>query len=135
MFRVPSISGLFKWRQFEPEVILLKEPSFHTTLRRGQVICAPTFGLCQGGGQSRLVLACIVYLQAWEISWILRKSRYNPSPTLAPSPRDFNGTAARVLRVGRKRGKRYAAAARMKPPSTSFFSVVDFVSGFVSAAG
>jgi IS6 family transposase len=23
MFRVPSISGLFKWRQFEPEVILL----------------------------------------------------------------------------------------------------------------
>jgi hypothetical protein len=23
MFRIPSISGLFKWRQFEPEVILL----------------------------------------------------------------------------------------------------------------
>ena len=23
MFCVPSISGLFKWRQFEPEVILL----------------------------------------------------------------------------------------------------------------
>ena len=23
MFRVPSISGLFKWRQFEPEVILM----------------------------------------------------------------------------------------------------------------
>jgi transposase-like protein len=23
MFRVPSITGLFKWRQFEPEVILL----------------------------------------------------------------------------------------------------------------
>ena len=23
MFRVPSISGLFKWRQFQPEVILL----------------------------------------------------------------------------------------------------------------
>src|SRR5271165_3348895 len=23
MFRVPSVSGLFKWRQFEPEVILL----------------------------------------------------------------------------------------------------------------
>jgi len=23
MFRVQSISGLFKWRQFEPEVILL----------------------------------------------------------------------------------------------------------------
>jgi hypothetical protein len=23
MFRVPSLSGLFKWRQFEPEVILL----------------------------------------------------------------------------------------------------------------
>ena len=23
MFRVPSISGLFKWRQFEPEVIFL----------------------------------------------------------------------------------------------------------------
>ena len=23
MFRVPSLSGLFKWRQFEPEVILM----------------------------------------------------------------------------------------------------------------
>src|SRR6266478_1924209 len=37
-------------------ILYAKEPSFHTsTLRRGQGICAPRFGLCQGGGQSRMV--------------------------------------------------------------------------------
>jgi DNA-binding NtrC family response regulator len=37
-------------------ILYVKEPSFHTsTLRRGQGICAPRFGLCQGGRQSRIV--------------------------------------------------------------------------------
>src|ERR1700740_2176378 len=63
-------------------ILYAKEPSFRTsTLRIDQGICAPRFGLWQGGGQSRrvvrgrcsassctrLMLVCVVYHQVWAI--------------------------------------------------------------------
>jgi hypothetical protein len=61
---------------------------FHiSTLRRGQGICAPRFGYAKAAGHLawsgralrsacsclNLMLACIVYWQAWEISWVPSK--------------------------------------------------------------
>ena len=59
MFRVPSISGLFKWRQFEPEVILLAvggwgDDSSEDARRRTEVVSR----LCETLGQYGWNILC-----------------------------------------------------------------------------
>jgi hypothetical protein len=71
-------------------ILYAKQPSFHTsTLRRSQGICAPRFGLCQGGGQSRMVRPSAPLSQL-----LPQLAGVNPAP---PPVKDTSGQGVELL--------------------------------------